>query len=128
MNISGREGGDEYAKRKALGVWGGIGTDCAASGPGGSRAGCGAFRIEQRDGKMEPGADADFAFDPYSSAVHFNEMLGDCQAEASAAGFARAGRVHSIEALEDARLVGSGNADASVGNSEHHGMIFQHGA
>src|SRR5258708_28468997 len=124
MTITGMEEGDEYAKRSALRVCRGNGTDCAASGPGGSRAGCGAFCIEQRDGKMEPGADADFALDPYPSAVHFNEMLGDCQAEASAASFAGAGRVHSIEALEDARLVGGGNADASVGNSEHHGMIF----
>jgi len=77
---------------------------------------------------MEPGADADFALDPYPSAVHFDEMLGDGEAKAGTAGFAGTGRIHTIEALEDARLVSGGNADAGVGDGEDHAIIFQFGA
>ena len=67
---------------------------------------------------MKPRAATDFAIDPDPSAVHFDNVLGDGEAKASAACLAGARGVDAIEALEDARLVGFGNANASVGDYE----------
>ena len=77
---------------------------------------------------MKAGADADFAFDPHAAAMHFDEVLGDGEAKTGAARFAGAGRVHAVEALEDARLVGGRNANAGIRDSENHALILQLGA
>src|SRR6266849_5409492 len=78
----------------------------------------GAAGVEDGDGEMELGAAADFAFDPDAAAVHFDDVLGDGEAEAGAAEFAGARGVDAVEALEDARLVGGGDADAGIGDGE----------
>ena len=44
-----------------------------------------------------------------------HDVPGDGKAQACAAGLARARRVHAIEALENAGLLGLRNANASVG-------------
>src|SRR2546430_186156 len=67
---------------------------------------------------MEPRAMAKFALDPDASAVDFDEMLGDGEPQASAAGFAGTGHIDTIETLEDARLVGFGDANAGVGDGD----------
>src|SRR5712691_1687414 len=74
--------------------------------------------VEDGDGEMELGAAADFAFDPDAAAVHFDDVLGDGEAQAGAAELAGARSVDAIEALEDARLVGGGDADAGIGDGE----------
>src|SRR6266851_2867011 len=81
------------------------------------RAG-GAGGVEDGDGEMELRAAADFAFDPDAAAMHFDDVLGDGKAQASAAELAGARGVDAIEALKDARLIGSGNADAGIGDGE----------
>src|SRR5260370_705409 len=45
-------------------------------------------------------------------------MFGDGKSQAGAADFAGAGDIDAVEALEDAGLVGAGDADAGVGNRE----------
>ena len=77
---------------------------------------------------MKAGADADLALDPDAAAMHFDEVLGDGEAETGAARFAGASGVHAVEALEDAGLVGGGNADAGIRDSENHAVILQLGA
>src|SRR6266446_7145662 len=67
---------------------------------------------------MESRAVAYLTFDPDAAAMHFDDVLGNGETETSAAQFAGAGGVDSIEALEDARLIGGGNADAGIGNGE----------
>ncbi len=67
---------------------------------------------------MESRAAADFAFDPDAAAMHFDDVLGDGEAQAGAAQLAGARGVDAIEALKDARLIGSGNADAGIGDGE----------
>jgi len=47
--------------------------------------------------------------------VGFDDVFGDAEAEAGAAGFAGAGGIHAVEAFEDAFGIGEGNADAGVG-------------
>src|SRR6266849_5715374 len=81
------------------------------------RAG-GAGGVEDGDGEVELRAAADFAFDPDAAAMHFDDVLGDGEAEAGAAELAGARGVDAIEALEDARLVGGGDADAGIGDGE----------
>src|SRR5216684_4686003 len=81
------------------------------------RAG-GAGGVEDGDGEMELRAAADFAFDPDAAAMHFDDVLGNGQTEARAACLAGARGVHAIEALEDARLIGGGDADAGIGDGE----------
>src|SRR6266850_7756154 len=76
--------------------------------------GRGAFRVEDRNGKIKPRALADFAFHPDAAAVRLDEMLGDGQAKSRAAYFTGAGGVHAVKAFENAWLVGSRNADAGV--------------
>ena len=51
-----------------------------------------------------------------------HDVLGDGEAEAGASGFAGAGFVDAIEALEQAREVLGGNAGAEVLDEEFHGV------
>src|SRR6266849_4249419 len=81
------------------------------------RAG-GAGGVEDGDGEVELRAAADFAFDPDAAAMHFDDVLGDGEAQAGAAELAGARSVDAIEALEDARLVGGGDANAGIGDGE----------
>jgi len=62
---------------------------------------------------------ADFAFHPDAAAMHFHQMFGDGQAQPGPASLAGARGVHAIEALEDARLVRGGDADAGIGDGEN---------
>ncbi len=48
----------------------------------------------------------------------FDDVLGDGEAEAGAAGFAGACGVHAVEAFEDAFGIGEGDADAGVGDGD----------
>jgi hypothetical protein len=73
-----------------------------------------AFWVEHRNGKVETGADTDFAFHPQAAVVGFDEMFRNGQAKTGSAGFAGARRVHPVKAFEDAWLVDARNADAGV--------------
>jgi len=77
---------------------------------------------------MELRAAADGALHPDAPAMHFDDVLGDGQAQAGAASLARARRVHAIEALEDARLVRGGDADAGIGHGEDDFAVARRGA
>src|SRR2546421_11002972 len=55
-------------------------------------------------------------------------MPGDGEAQAGAAGFAGARGVHAVEALENARLLGFGDADAGVGDGDDHFGVSDFGA
>ena len=57
---------------------------------------------------------ADCAFHPQPAAVRFDDVFGDGKAQAGAARFARTGRIHAIEALENSFLIGERNSDAGV--------------
>src|SRR5690242_4081895 len=59
---------------------------------------------------------SNFAIDPDAAAVRFHKMLGYGKAEAGTADLAGACDIHTVEALEDARLVGLGDADPGVGH------------
>ena len=61
---------------------------------------------------------ANFAFDPDAPAVQFHQVFRDRQAQARAAGLARARRVHAIKPLEDALLIGVGNPDAGIADRD----------
>src|SRR5258708_15020266 len=61
---------------------------------------------------------AHFAFNPDTAAMNFNEMSGDREAQPSTADFAGTRNVDAVETLEDAGLIGPGDADAGVGNRE----------
>src|SRR5260370_1640221 len=74
--------------------------------------------VEDGDGEVELRAAADFAFDPDAAAMHFDDVLGDGQAEAGAAEFAGARDVDAVEALEDTRLVGGGGANAGIADGQ----------
>src|SRR5258707_1134739 len=50
--------------------------------------------------------------------MNFNEMSGDREAQPSTADFAGTRNVDAVETLEDAGLIGPGDADAGVGNRE----------
>ena len=52
----------------------------------------------------------------HNAAVNFHDVLGDRQSQAGAARFARARRIHAVEALENALLVGKRNSDAGIGD------------
>ena len=74
----------------------------------------------KRQREVELCAVAEFAFGPDAAAVGLHDVLDDGEAEASPAGFARAGFVDAIEALEDALQMLGGNAGAEVLNGELH--------
>ena len=57
---------------------------------------------------------SEFAFRADRSAVREDDMFGDSEAETCAAGFAGAGFIHAIEALEEARQMFGGDAGAKV--------------
>src|SRR5437879_4593757 len=80
----------------------------------------GALRVENGNGEMKLRALAHFALDPDAAAMNFDEMFGDGQAQAGAADFAGTGNVNSVETLENARLIGPGDAYAGVGDGEGH--------
>jgi hypothetical protein len=54
---------------------------------------------------MELRAFTHFAFHPDASAMNFDKVLGDAESETGAARFSGTGRVHTIKAFKDARLV-----------------------
>src|SRR5258708_20748379 len=78
-----------------------------------------AVGIENRDGERKCRVRASFALHPDAPAMDFDDMFGDGEAQAGTPEFARARGVHAVEALENARLLGSGDADTGVGHSEH---------
>ena len=63
---------------------------------------------------------ADFAFHPDAAPLGFDQMLGNSQAETCTPCFAGTGRIHTVEAFENTRLIRLRYADASIGNGEHH--------
>ena len=58
------------------------------------------------------------AFHPDLAAQRMDKPARDAEAEASAAGFATVGAVERDEIVEDARLVGLGDADAGIDDAE----------
>src|SRR5260370_28865850 len=80
----------------------------------------GALRVENGNGEMKLRALAHFALDPDAAAMNFDEMFGDGEAQAGAADFAGTGNINSVETLENAGLIGPGNAYAGVGDGEGH--------
>lgn len=66
----------------------------------------------------EPAAPGPIAFHPDLSAVGFDDVLHDGEAESRAAQFARAGFVHSVESLKHSRSVRFRNPDAGVGDDD----------
>ena len=82
---------------------------------------CGALRCGgERQREVEAGAVAKLAFSPDASAVSLHNVLDDGEAEAGAAGLARARLVDAIKALEDALEMLGGDAGAEVLNGELH--------
>src|SRR5437660_5500755 len=76
------------------------------------------LRLEHGDSEMELRTLPHFALDPDAAAMRFDEMLGDGKAEAGTADFSRPCNINAVEALKDAGLVRSGNADSGVRNGE----------
>ncbi len=64
----------------------------------------------------------EFAFGADGAAVGEHDVFGDGEAEAGASGFAGAGFVDAIEALEEARKVLGGDAGAEILHEEFHGV------
>src|SRR5258708_33506470 len=62
------------------------------------------------EGEEAGAAVAEFAFGADGAAVGEHDVFGDSEAEAGAAGFAGAGFVDSVEAVEEARQVVPGGA------------------
>ena len=67
---------------------------------------------------------ADLALDVDGAVEEFNEEFDEGEADAVAAGFAGAGFVDAVEAVEDAREVGGGDADAVVGDGDGGSVAF----
>src|SRR5438552_18313967 len=72
----------------------------------------GGMHYRQREYKRRPVVE--FAFGADSAAVSEHDVLGDRQSQTRATGFARAGFVHTIEALEQARQALDADARAGV--------------
>src|SRR5258708_37218118 len=66
------------------------------------------------EGEEEGAAVAEFAFGADGAAVGEHDVFGDGETEAGAAGFAGAGLVDAVEALEEAGQVLGGNAGAEI--------------
>ena len=60
----------------------------------------------------------EFALGADGAAVSQHDVFGDGQSQAGAAGFAGAGLVYAVEALEQARQVLGGNARTEILNIE----------
>ena len=73
---------------------------------------------------MEARALANFTFHPDAAVVDLDDVAGNGEAEAGAANFARAGRIHPIKALENSLLIGPRNADSRVGDGKDDFMPF----
>ena len=63
------------------------------------------MRLSQGKREVESGAGAELAFRPDAAPMGLHDVLHDGQAQAGAAGLARARLVDAIEALEDALQV-----------------------
>src|SRR5260370_17026383 len=68
---------------------------------------------------MKLRAAADFTVDPDAAAMHLDDVLGDGETESGAAEFAGARGIHAVEAFENARLVGFGDADAGIRDGKY---------
>src|SRR5438309_44565 len=77
---------------------------------------------------MKLRAAADFAVNPNAAAVNLNNVFGDGEAQASAAQFSGAGRVHAVKAFKNARLIRFGNANSGVRHSENNFAVARFGA
>src|SRR5215831_9370459 len=75
------------------------------------------------EGEGEDGAAVIFALDRDLAAVGLDDMLDDGEAQARAAGLARAGLVHAVETFEDARQVLGHDADAGVGRVDGYAVL-----
>ena len=69
-----------------------------------------------------------FAFGADRSAVGQHDVFGDGKSEAGASGFAGAGFIDAIEALEETREVLGGNAGAEILYAEFDGVGKRPGA
>ena len=67
---------------------------------------------------MELRAPADFAFDPDTAALGFDKVFGNGQTKSGATHLVRSRDINTVEAFENARLVGPWDTDASVGDRE----------
>src|SRR5215213_3380108 len=83
------------------------------SGPAETRA----LAAREVDGEGGPLARA--ALDGNPAAVVLGYVLDDGEPQSSPAGRLGACLVHAVEALEDARQLGLGDADAGVGDPDH---------
>src|ERR1700756_2527803 len=77
---------------------------------------------------MKLRAAADFAVHPDAPGMNLHDVLGDGEAQSSAAELARARSVHTEKTFKDARLIRFRDADASVGYGEHDFAIALFGA
>ena len=75
------------------------------------------FRCEG-EGQGEGGAFAELACYRDGAVEEFDEEFDEGEADAVAAGFAGAGFVDAVEAVEDAREVGGADPDAVIGDGE----------
>ena len=75
------------------------------------------FRCEG-EGQGEGGAFLELACYFDGAVEEFDEEFDKGEADAVAAGFAGAGFIDAVEAVEDAREVGGADADAVVGDGE----------
>src|ERR1700730_7088414 len=66
------------------------------------------------EGEQESAAVVEFAFGADGATVGEHDVLGDSEAEAGAAGFARSRFVDAIEALEKTRQMLGGDARAGI--------------
>src|SRR5215831_12345933 len=71
-----------------------------------------------RELHLEGRAFAQGRLDPDAAAVHFHDLLGYCETEASTALCFGVGAVNLVELLEDARLMFRGDAGACVGHAD----------
>ena len=83
---------------------------------GSSRAARGPVSDGQREGKSA--AVAGFAFHPDASAVIFDNLLANGQAQAGAFRLVGQRIAHLLELLKDLRLIGGSNADAGVSDAQ----------
>ena len=78
---------------------------------GGTQAG---MPVLQGKREGDAGTAAQFAVDPEGAAVEGGDALDDGQAQPDASGVLRAGAVHAMEAVADARQVSGGNPTTGV--------------
>src|SRR3954469_5285597 len=69
-----------------------------------------------------------FALDPHRATMVLHDVLHDGQPKTGATRFSRAGRIHPIEPLEEARVVFIGNALSEVADEEFDALASRAGS